>query len=263
MPIVFQQFQVCLFLLYHDNLWSSSIVVQGGSCFKLDGSHFEGKNIINEGMGAAVSIAGGNHSGDSSKGNNAAECKKLFDEKERLDDLFQEIALSMDFSDVETDAKDKDRISLVNLLNYHSKENNHLFSKVVKNPSILHEAHHFACKKRDVNNFKNQLPRKRFKLLLCCIFYFSRLWDIFQGANKDENAHNDKVEVIVDKASPENEVGINGDSTEVELNITRIDKKDKYVKIGYLVEAIKCVEVVMDTTVANLEKDLMNIDKVV
>lgn len=112
---------------------------------------------------------------------------KLFDDTKLMDKLFEEIAISIE---AETNPKDPDRISMVNLITFNTTKKNPLFTSIVKDASILYEAHNFACKKKHMENDENQLPRSRFKLLLCCIFYFSMLWDIFHAS---ENENTSKV----------------------------------------------------------------------
>lgn len=193
----------------------------------------------------------------------------LFTKTEEMDKLFKKIARS---GATKAKAGPEDEVhthsSTITLKNLSSflLSSEETFLKVLnKNPVILQQAHNFACKRNHMDEGENLLPRNRFKLLLCCLFYFSLLWDLFTGESMKLATENEtlekiedtnKVDIIIDKVA-------SLDLAEVSeiAQSSRMIMKEEYMRIQHLVASIAGSDVDMDTTVKNLERDFEAIDK--
>lgn len=173
------------------------------------------------------------------------ELRALFKDKDRMDYLFSEICAS------ELSPEKPRKITLNNLLNYFSKGTNPFFIRIVKHPQVLCQAFSFATKKKHEEKSVAMLPQQRLKLLLCCAFYFSLLYEIFQCDLKRPSAPQLDAEVIDIALSEEKkEVFVQGtvrvsDSEFVDM---RLVSQDEYVSLQSLVQSIDGVRVDMDTT---------------
>lgn len=95
--------------------------------------------------------------------------------KAKMDALFNDIAMSVEESRINI----KNKISVINLLHYHTSKKNDWLRKVVSDQMVLLEAHKYSCSDKEKKKKNPQVVRSRFKKLLTSIFYFSTLWKVF------------------------------------------------------------------------------------
>lgn len=194
------------------------------------------------------------------------------------------------FSDISTCEDDllSKMITLSNLHTYYSKgkgKNNALFMRIVKHPEVLCQAHAFATKKKHEEDSVAMLPKTRFKLLLCCAFYFSLLYDIFHCDLKTANPAADiegeegfsqiivgdgaveAKDIYMDNSDPKSNSDPNPDpnpdakaNPDPNTNTTRVFTRDEVVSIQTLVHAIDGVHVDMDTTAQALTDTFSKLD---
>ena len=103
------------------------------------------------------------------------ELAAILDDKAKMDALFNDIAMSVEESRINI----KNKISVINLLHYHTSKKNEWFNKVVTDQMILLEAHKYSCSDKEKKKKDPLLVRSRLKQLLTSIFYFSTLWKVF------------------------------------------------------------------------------------
>jgi hypothetical protein len=99
---------------------------------------------------------------------------------------------------------------------------------MVKTPLILSEAHRYSCAERHADEVSGTslLSKNRFQLLLCCMFYFSLLWDVFKGS-KDEEVHSDSISFFMNENTfarhrDSRDSRDSGDESETEINTPRV-----------------------------------------